>query len=93
MRLEIKEVRSCRQGAYGYFKILGSRRARIAISIEKNRTLNQYAETLLHELLHFYTAILKAEGFHVGPRKEHKWIESCELTIIHQMQRYLKRRN
>lgn len=93
MRLEIKGVRYCRQGEYGYFKILGSQRACIAISLKENTTLNQYAETLLHELLHFYIALLKVEGFNVGSRNEHKWIEACELMVIDQMKRHLKRRN
>lgn len=92
MKLEIRGVRKCRQDEFGYFKILGAQRAYIAISLEKNNTVNQYAETLLHELLHFYVALLKVEGFQVGQRREHKWIEACELTVVDQMKRYLKRR-
>lgn len=92
MNLEIKGVRKCRDDSYGYFKVLGTNRARIVISFAKNNSMHQYAETLLHELLHFYTALLQAEGFKVNQHKEHKWIEACEWTIIDEMKRHMKRR-
>lgn len=92
MQLEIKLVRECREGDCGYFKILSASRAYIAISAKRNKTLNEYAATLLHELLHFYTALLAAEGFKVSDRKEHKWIERCEVAIIALMNKHIGRK-
>jgi hypothetical protein len=89
MLLEIKRVKECRDGSFGYFKILGRQRACIAISEKKNPTLDLYAETLLHELLHCYTALLQAEGFKVTDGKEHKWIEDCETQVIELMKKHI----
>lgn len=92
MILEIKRVRECREGEYGYFTIRSARRAYIAISDKRNRTVNQYAETLLHELLHFYTALLMAEGFKVSDRREHQWIRDCEDRIVRLMKKHIGRK-
>jgi len=92
MILEIKKVKQCRNKAYGNFIILGNERARITISMKKNPTMGEYAATLLHELLHCYTTLLRVDGFRVTNKQEHRWIESCEDAIIEQMREHLKRR-
>jgi len=92
MILEIKKVPSCKDNAYGTFVIVGQQKARIEISLKRNKTLAEYATTMIHELLHLYTALLKAEGFEVKERIEHKWIESCEVVITNLMLQILKRR-
>lgn len=92
MILEIKKVKACRNKAYGTFTILGHERARILVSLKKNTTLAEYAATLLHELLHCYTTLLRAEGFRTTNKKEHRWIESCEAAVIGLMQKNLTRR-
>lgn len=92
MFLEIKKVRECREGEFGYFEIKSAERCYIAISDKKNRTLNQYAETLLHELLHFYTALLKVEGFSATDKREHEWIEECETKIVRLMKKHIGRK-
>lgn len=92
MILEIKKVKRCRNKAYGNFLIRGNERAVITISLKMNPTIAEYAATLLHELLHCYTTLLRAEGFRVTDKKEHKWIEACEDAIIAVMLKTLGRR-
>ncbi len=90
MILEIKKVNRCKNGAFGSFVVLGRERARITISLERNKMLADYGATLLHELLHCYTTLLRVEGFKCTNKKEHKWIEKCETAILSLMQKSLK---
>lgn len=92
MILEIKKVRECKNGAYGNFIILGHQKARITISMKKNSRLSDYISTLLHEMLHAYATLLRAEGMRVDNKREHRWIEACENSILTLMQKMLKRR-
>jgi len=92
MILEIKKVKRCRNGAYGNFLMRPNNTALITISLKKNPTLAEYAATLLHEMLHCYTTLLRREGFRVTNSKEHKWIEACEIAVIDVMQKILPRR-
>lgn len=85
MILEIKKVRTCKNKADGNFQTLGREKARITISMEKNRFFSEYSKTLLHELLHAYTTMLRSDGFKVTDKKEHKWIAGCEDAIIEEM--------
>lgn len=92
MILEIKTVKRTHNKAYGNFITLGRDKARITIDESKNRTFNMFAETLLHELLHCYTTILRINGLRVTDRKEHKWIEDCEVAIANLMLKNFGRR-
>lgn len=93
MMLEIKTVKKCKpDDAYGTFAITGPERAIITISTTRNRTISDYAATLLHELLHCYIALLKSNGFKVGAKKEHVWIEACEEVITKLMAKIMPRR-
>ena len=92
MILEIKKVKQCRNGAMGNFTILGDEKALITISLKKNKLMNDYAATLLHEMLHCYTTLLRAEGFKATNKIEHEWIEACESAVIKEALKVLKRR-
>lgn len=92
MILEIKKVKQCRNKAYGNFKILGREKARITISLKKNKDMAEYAATLLHEMLHCYTTLLRVEGYKVTDKTEHKWIQACEDVVIHMALQILPRR-
>lgn len=92
MILEIKKVKRCKNKAYGNFLMRGRSSALITVSMQKNPTLAEYAATLLHELLHCYTTMLRVDGFRVSDRLEHKWIEACEDAIIILMKKILPRR-
>lgn len=92
MMLEIKLVKDTKNRAYGNFIILGHEKARITISEKRNKTFDMYAETLLHELLHCYTTLLRTNGLKVTNKTEHKWIEDCEVAITNLMLKNFGRR-
>lgn len=92
MILEIKKVKQCRNKAFGNFTIRGHQKALITISLKKNKDMAEYAATLLHEMLHCYTTLLRAEGFRVTNKLEHKWIEACEDVVIYMATKILPRR-
>lgn len=92
MILEIKHVAKCRNGAYGNYYSFRDGRARITISLRKNKLLPEYMATVLHEMLHCYTTLARRAGFRTTDKREHKWIEDCETAIIEQMKKHFKRR-
>ena len=92
MFLEIKKVKRCKNNAYGNFLIRGRESAVITISLQKNKLLSEYGATLLHELLHCYTSLLRREGYRTTNKREHRWIEDCEVEIVRLMQKHLTRR-
>lgn len=92
MRLEIKDVRECKNKAYGNFLLRGHSSAVITISLKLNPTIGEYGATLLHELLHAYTTMMRKKGFRVSDRREHQWIYAAEDAIIRTMTKYLKKR-
>ena len=92
MMLEIKVVKDTKDKSYGNFRTLGKDRARIVISERRNKTFDLFAETLLHEMLHCYTTILRINGLKVTNAKEHKWIYDCEVAIANLMLKTFGRR-
>ncbi len=88
--LEIRDVKQCNDGSYGYF-IKGKKKARISISLKRNESLAEYGSTLLHELLHAYLELLKQKGFKFTSKAEHKFIYAVEKVVLKQMKRHLKR--
>lgn len=91
MILEICEVQKCRDGSFGTFALRGRDRARINISLKLNESLAEYGSTLLHEMLHAFTTLLRKKGFKVTDRKEHKFIYAVEADVVKQMKKHLKR--
>jgi len=91
MKLEIKKVKRCRNGAYGNFLLRGHNSALITVSMALNTTLAEYAATLLHELIHAYCTLLRIEGFRVSNKREHQWIYALENEAIRTMKIHLKR--
>lgn len=92
MKLEIKNVKKCRNGASGNFLIRGRNSALITISLKLNTTLAEWGTTLLHELLHCWTTLMRQNGLRVGDKKEHKFIYAVEAEVLKVIVKYLKRR-
>lgn len=92
MRLDIRKVKECKNGAFGNFIIRNKESALITISIRKNPTVAEYAATLLHEMLHCYTSLLRAEGFKLTDKNEHKYIEASEVAVVSAMRKIIPRR-
>lgn len=91
MRIDIKEVKKCRNGAYGNFLLRGRQSALITVSLKENRVVAEYAATLLHELLHLWITLLRLKGFRTTNIKEHRFIYAVEKAIITKARRYLRR--
>lgn len=92
MRIELKEVKKCRNGAYGNFLLRGHSSALITVSQKLNDTVAEYAATVLHELLHLWITILRLKGFRTTNVTEHKFINAAEQIILVAAKKYLKRR-
>lgn len=92
MILEIKNVKDTRNKADGNFYILGHNRALITISIKRNPTLAAWGSTLLHEMLHLWTTLMRYNGLRVTDKREHKFIYAVEDAVLKTIVKYLKRR-
>lgn len=92
MRLEIKEVKKCRNGAFGNFLLKGRQSAIITISLKKNDTVAEYSATIFHELMHFWITILRSKGFRCSNIKEHRFIYAAEDFVLKMAKKHLKPR-
>lgn len=92
MRVHIKEVKKCRNGAFGNFMMRGAGNALITVSLKLNDTIAEYAATVLHELLHLWVTILRLKGFRVTNIKEHRFIYAAEKVIIEMAKKHLTKR-
>jgi hypothetical protein len=95
MILEIKNVKKCKNGAMGNFIILGNEKARITISLKENKTVSDYGSTLLHEMLHCWVTLLRAQGIRPTNYKEHHFIYAVEKKILKEVRKlkHVDRRN
>lgn len=92
MLVNIKEVKKCRNGAFGNFLMRGAGYALITVSLKLNDTVAEYAATVLHELLHLWVTIMRLKGFRVSNVKEHKFIYAVEDIIKAMAKKHLKPR-
>ena len=79
--LHIKEVEKCKNGACGNFLPRSSKYALITLSLKENKTFANWCETLLHEMLHRYTSLMRSKGFRMTNKLEHDYIYACEVAI------------
>jgi hypothetical protein len=91
MQLAIKLVDKCPCGRRGEFLTLSSNRCEIQISKARNKTVSEFAETLLHELLHFWITILQTHGLREGIRREHAFIFDVTPRILQKVAHYFRR--
>ena len=92
MKLSIKEVSRCRNGAFANFSCVSRENWLITVSLSKNRGLHEYAATLLHEMLHAWVTMLRLKGLRVTNAKEHRFIYAAEVVIANLARRYMRRR-
>jgi hypothetical protein len=93
MLINLKEVKKCRNGAYGNFLMRGAKSALITVSLKLNSTIAEYAATVLHELLHLWVMVLRQKGFRVTNVKEHRFIYAAEKHIITMAKKHLRRKS
>lgn len=92
MLINLKDVKKCRNGAYGNFLLRGAGYALITVSMKLNTTIAEYAATVLHELLHLWMTVLRIKGFRVTNKKEHKFIYEAEAHILKMARKHLRRK-
>lgn len=92
MRVDIKDVKACRNKAYGNYLLRGHNYATITVSRKLNPYLQEYMATTLHELLHLWMTLCRRNGFKLTDVKEHKFIYATEAVILDALQKYAKRR-
>lgn len=90
----IKDVEFCSadQELFGWCNLVRNK-FDIVVSLKRNKTIEEYAGTLLHEFLHLWITILQRHKYlPVSLKKEHNvigMIEAVTQFAIHQM--YLER--
>ncbi len=82
MNIKIKLVDTCPNGEYGLCEVLNNNTVLIQISRSKNKEMHEFFVTLLHELLHAWMFILKANKVKIPIRKEHNWIYRVQAVIL-----------
>lgn len=82
MIIKIKLVKKCPRGEYGLCTVTGNNSITIEVSEQKNTTPTQFYVTLLHELLHSWLFIMKANGVKIAEKKEHRWIYSVQAVVF-----------
>lgn len=92
MLVNLKEVKQCRNGAYGNFLLRGSSSALITISMKLNDTVAEYSATMLHELLHLWITLLRLKGYRTNNVREHRFIYAVEKVVLEMAKKHLKRR-
>jgi hypothetical protein len=74
----------------GQFITTGPNRCKILISEEANKEIGDFAETLLHELLHFWIAVLQLNGLKKAPIKEHRFINGVTRKLVLRLAKDMK---
>lgn len=92
MKVEIKEVKECRNKAFGNFISRGHESVLLTISMKKNTTVAEYSATLFHELMHLWMTIFRSKGFRCTNIKEHEFIYAAEAHVWKMARKYLKPR-
>lgn len=62
----------------------------INISRKRNNTVNKYAATLLHELLHSWVNMLEPYGFNPTDEKEHEFVDAVEAIVVQRFHKTFK---
>ncbi len=91
MVLRIKKVKQCKNKAFGNYTLTGKNSALITVSLKKNKLVAEYGATLLHELLHMWTTLLRKEGVKVTNKVEHEFIYDTEENIYKIMKKHFKK--
>ncbi len=82
MNIRIKFVNECPKGEYGLCEVVDNNSMLIQISRAKNKERHEFFVTLLHELLHAWMLVLKANKLKMSVRKEHTWIYRVQAVIL-----------
>lgn len=81
MIVKLKLVKKCPNGHKGEFIVLGNNQCEIQIARNRNPSIEEFATTLIHELLHLWVTILQTHGLKEGIRREHRFINDVVPLI------------
>lgn len=81
MQVEILDVKSHKDGSSGWFLNHLNGRAKISISLKRNKKVEEYAATLLHEIIHLWFSLIRPKGKILSDKKEHAFIYAVERNI------------
>lgn len=87
MVVKIHFVDECKNKAFGTTEVLNENTILVQISRSKNKKMSEFFITMLHELLHVWMFILKANGITMSARREHKWIYLVQNSIVKAFER------
>ena len=82
MKININFVDECSKGEYGTCQITNRDTINIEISRALNQDQSQFFVTLLHELLHAWLFVMKANDIKISIGREHKWIYSVQAVVF-----------
>lgn len=82
MIVTISFVGKCPNDHRGEFVVRGPETCEILISRDRNTTLNEFAATFLHELLHLWVTVLQNHGVKKGIRREHWFINDVVPKVL-----------
>lgn len=88
MILEIQDVKAHSDGSSGWFINHLNGRAKISVSLKRNKKAADYASTLLHELIHCWFSIIRPKGITIGDKTEHAFIYAVERSIKQLIKEY-----
>ncbi len=77
---------------FGNTVFVTNRRIVIRMSRRLNKTVAQYAATLLHELLHVWIHVLGLMGFPVKNDPEERFVYAAERAVLKEFRKEFKRR-
>lgn len=81
MQVEILDANSHRDDSAGWFINYLNGRAKISISLKKNKRPQEYASTLLHECLHLWFSLIRPKGLKYTDKQEHAFIYEVEREL------------
>jgi len=92
MRINIKFIEECSKGEYGTCQITSRNNIDIKISRKLNKNRSEFFVTILHEMLHAWMFILKANGIKISVIKEHKWIYNVQYVVVKALEMISRKR-
>jgi hypothetical protein len=90
MIIKLKLVPKCEGNCSGICIIHSANVCEIQISKKRNKTIDVFADTLLHELLHLWVTILQTHGLKEDMKIEHKFIADVLPMILKKLAKYFK---
>jgi hypothetical protein len=90
MNVTIKIVKRCSGDDCGQFVTISKNRYQILIAEKHNKSIGEFADTLLHELLHLWVTVLEHNGLKEDIRREHRFINEVLPILIQKFAKHYR---